>query len=99
MFFSCLVMRNFIIGVRANLSGNHKTIGVTRLAQGPRPPSPNRNASNDKNGGTKSIVSSVSVSFSIFRVQQSRIQQQLAIKLILTTKGHGPCSLNFCEPI
>ena len=36
MFFSSLVMPNFIIDVRANLSGNHKTISVTRGAQGTR---------------------------------------------------------------
>ena len=88
-YLAVWVMPNFIIGVRANLSGNHKTIGVTRGTQGARPLPLIK--TNDKND-TKPIVSSVSVSFSIFLVQLSRVQQQLAIILILTTKGHG--SLN-----
>ena len=86
MFFSSLVTPNFIIGVRENFFGNHKTVGVTRK---PRVPPPNWNATNEKNNDTKPIVFSVSVSFCVFRVQQSRVRQQLAVILISTTKGHG----------
>ena len=43
----------------------------------------------------KSLVSSVSVSFSIFAYNSTRIQQQLTI--VLTTSGPGPLQFNFAN--
>ena len=98
MFFGqtdSLVMANFIIGVKANISGNHKIVGVTREAQGDpplieMPPM-------IKMMTLSLCLAPVLVSFSIFRVQQSRVQQQLAIILILTTKKHGSLNTQGCH--
>ena len=74
MFFSSLVMTNFIVDMRADLYGNHYTISVTR---GPKPSAPpNRNATNDKNDDTKPICS-VFVAF--FGRNSMCVQQQLAV--------------------
>ena len=67
-----------------------KIIGVAGGWGGPL----NRNASKDKYGRKKTIVSSVSVSCSIFAYNSTRVQQYLPI-IILATRSPGPPQFNF----